>query len=56
VRGIEVLHIQDETHLLVHPYTSPARLLNGQLSYAQGQGEPLGEKSPGSGSQISLEL
>lgn len=56
LRGIEVLHIQDESHVLVHPYTSPARLVGGRLSYAEGQGEPLGEKPPGSGSQISLEL
>jgi uncharacterized protein (DUF488 family) len=33
-RGIEVIHILDATHSTVHPYTSPARIVNGQLSYA----------------------
>lgn len=34
LQGIEVLHIQDEKHLTPHPYTSPARLDNGRLAYA----------------------
>ena len=33
-RGIEVLHILDSTHCAVHPYTSPARIVEGRLSYA----------------------
>lgn len=33
LRGIEVLHIQDERHLSPHPYTSPARLDKGKLTY-----------------------
>lgn len=33
LRGIEVIHIQDATHSTVHPYTSPARVVDGQLSY-----------------------
>jgi uncharacterized protein (DUF488 family) len=32
-RGIEVVHIFDETHTIVHPYTSAARIVHGQLSY-----------------------
>lgn len=32
-RGIEVIHITDAGHSTVHPYTSPARIVNGQLSY-----------------------
>ncbi|MFC5498038.1 DUF488 family protein [Caenimonas terrae] len=33
-RGIEVVHILDATHSTVHPFTSPARIVDGQLSYA----------------------
>jgi uncharacterized protein (DUF488 family) len=32
-RGIEVVHILDATHSTVHPYTSPARIVEGQLAY-----------------------
>jgi len=39
--GIEVLHIQDEQRLTVHPYTTPARLEKGELSYVEGAGKPL---------------
>ncbi|WP_417539892.1 DUF488 family protein [Marinobacter sp.] len=41
LRGIEVWHIQDEQRLTLHPYTSPARLAEGELTYAQGVGELL---------------
>jgi len=41
LRGIEVIHIIDATHTTVHPYTSPARIENGRLSYAAPQGELL---------------
>jgi uncharacterized protein (DUF488 family) len=34
VRGIEVVHILDAKHAVVHPYTSPARIVQGRLSYA----------------------
>ncbi len=34
VRGIEVVHIVDERHTTVHPLTSPARVVDGRLSYA----------------------
>lgn len=42
LRGVEVLHIRDESHVDSHPFTSPARLLDGRLSYAADAGEPLG--------------
>ena len=32
-RGIEVIHIADAVRSTVHPYTSPAKIVNGQLSY-----------------------
>ncbi|MHB1059145.1 MAG: DUF488 domain-containing protein [Rhodanobacter sp.] len=41
LRGIEVVHITDATHATVHPYTSPARIVDGRLSYAAPQGELL---------------
>ena len=34
VRGIEVVHIADAKHSAVHPYTAPARIVDGRLSYA----------------------
>jgi uncharacterized protein (DUF488 family) len=34
-RGIEVLHILDSTHCAAHPYTSPARIVEGRLSYVR---------------------
>ena len=33
VRGIEVVHILDVKHTVVHPYTAPARIVQGRLSY-----------------------
>lgn len=35
VRGFEVIHILDERQTAVHPFTSPARVENGRLSYAR---------------------
>jgi uncharacterized protein (DUF488 family) len=32
-RGIEVIHILDANKTEPHPYTSPARIVNGKLSY-----------------------
>ena len=32
-RGIEVIHILDETQIKVHPYTSAASIIDGRLSY-----------------------
>ncbi len=34
VRGVEVIHILDATHVEPHPYTSAARIIDGELSYA----------------------
>ncbi|MEO6968007.1 MAG: DUF488 domain-containing protein [Rhodanobacteraceae bacterium] len=34
VRGVEVLHIMDEQHVIEHPYTSAAHVANGELDYA----------------------
>ncbi|MCQ4277110.1 DUF488 domain-containing protein [Stutzerimonas degradans] len=55
VRGIEVLHIQDEQHLIAHPFTAPARLVDGELSYAQDAGEPLRQDADG-GRQARLDI
>lgn len=33
-RGIRVIHILDEKHAVPHPFTSPARIVDGLLSYA----------------------
>ncbi|MEP7187164.1 MAG: DUF488 domain-containing protein [Rhodanobacter sp.] len=41
LRGIEVIHILDATHTAEHPYTSPAHIVDGELSYAAMQGELL---------------
>ena len=38
LRGIEVIHILDATHTTEHPYTSPAHVVDGKLSYAAVQG------------------
>jgi uncharacterized protein (DUF488 family) len=38
LRGIEVIHIVDAKHATVHPYTSAARIVEGELSYAGAQG------------------
>ena len=35
VRGIEVIHILDAKHQVEHPMTSPARIVRGELSYAE---------------------
>jgi uncharacterized protein (DUF488 family) len=32
--GVEVIHIRDEKHAEIHPYTRAATLINGELSYA----------------------
>ena len=34
VRGVGVVHIMDLQKIQLHPYTSAARIVNGQLSYA----------------------
>ena len=35
VRGVEVLHILDHKKVEPHPFTSAARIVNGELSYAE---------------------
>jgi uncharacterized protein (DUF488 family) len=39
VRGIEVVHILDAKHSVVHPMTSPARIVAGRLSYVAAEHE-----------------
>jgi uncharacterized protein (DUF488 family) len=39
VRDIEVLHILDANHTVLHPMTAPARIVRGALSYAAGNSE-----------------
>jgi uncharacterized protein (DUF488 family) len=34
VRGVEVVHIIDPRHETVHPMTSAARIVQGELSYS----------------------
>ena len=53
-RGIEVLHIQDEKPPAAHPFTAPARLVNGQLSYTAGKGVSL--RNEVGSRQINLDL
>lgn len=44
VRGIKVVHIIDEARGVVHPYTSPARIVQGRLTYVPTEGTPLEER------------
>ena len=44
VRGINVVHILDETRAAVHPFTSAARIVQGRLSYVSTEGEPLARR------------
>ena len=39
LRGIEVMHIIDATHCTVHPLTSPARVVQGRLTYPAPAGD-----------------
>jgi len=41
VQGIQVMHILDEKHAVAHPYTAPARIARGRLSYVAAAGKPL---------------
>lgn len=45
VRGITVIHIQDTAHALEHPFTQPARLYKGHLSYRANQGLLLNKRA-----------
>lgn len=33
LHGVKVVHILDEKQLTIHPYTSPARIIDGRLRY-----------------------
>lgn len=44
VEGTQVLHIKDENNITTHPYTRPARLYKGGLTYDSSKGEALNEK------------
>ena len=35
VRGVEVIHILDVKKIEPHPFTSAARIVNGQLFYSE---------------------
>jgi uncharacterized protein (DUF488 family) len=39
VCGLEVVHILDAKYSVVHPMTSPARIVRGKLSYATAERE-----------------
>jgi uncharacterized protein (DUF488 family) len=39
--GVDVQHIQDGSHIAAHPYTAPAKELNGALVYAADVGQTL---------------
>ncbi len=54
VRGVEVLHIQDQKEATPHPFTSAARLEQGRLSYRAGEGRAANGR--GQASQLRLDL
>ena len=56
VSGTNVLHIQDEKHIAEHPFTRPARLYQGTLTYDATKGEPLNEKERSEGIQTHLDF
>lgn len=56
VAGTRVVHIQDEKHSTEHPFTRPARLYQGALTYDSTRGEPLNEKERSQGIQTQLDL
>lgn len=56
IEGTQVLHIQDEKHLIEHPYTRPARLYRGKLTYDATKGEPLNDKERSNGIQSQLDF
>ncbi len=39
LRGIDVVHIVDATHHVMHPFTSPARIVQGSLTYPAPSGD-----------------
>ncbi|EZQ18855.1 hypothetical protein CF98_18470 [Halopseudomonas bauzanensis] len=56
VGGTRVMHIQDEQHCDEHPYTRPARLYQGRLTYDATRGEPLNARERSQGIQQQLEF
>lgn len=56
VDGTQVMHIQDERHIDEHPYTRPARLHQGHLTYEVTKGEPLNASERGREAQHRLDL
>lgn len=54
--GTRVLHIQDEKHIEEHPFTRPARLYHGQLTYNPSRGEPLNARERSQGIQQQLDF
>lgn len=56
VAGVKVVHIQDEKSVTEHPYTAPARLYQGALTYDSTKGEPLNEKERNKGIQTLLDF
>jgi uncharacterized protein (DUF488 family) len=54
-RGIEVVHIFDETHSVVHPYTSAARIVRGHLSYMPAASRTTRAAKPGKSERRSAE-
>ncbi|SDR76597.1 Protein of unknown function, DUF488 [Halopseudomonas litoralis] len=54
--GTQVMHIQDEKHIEKHPYTRPARLYRGQLTYDATRGEPLNARERSQGIQQQMDL
>jgi uncharacterized protein (DUF488 family) len=46
--GFRVIHVIDATHTTEHPYTSPARIVRGMLTYASDSGDEANDE------QISL--
>lgn len=56
VSGTQVMHIQDEKYIEEHPYTRPARLYQGQLTYDATRGEPLNARERSQGIQQQMDL
>ena len=54
VQGIKVVHIIDEKRAVMHPYTAPARIVHGRLSYDSTQGEPLKQERELASQQLNL--
>jgi uncharacterized protein (DUF488 family) len=38
-RGIDVVHILDATHCTFHPWTAPARIVDGRLTYVKAEND-----------------